>query len=117
MRSVELLTRETWKEFLAAPLAVLMLAKSDCERCAAWTEELNAFLGTADAPPDVRFGKLYLDKPGLIEFKKANPWIAEVDDLPFNVIYASGERVKSFAGSGLDRLRSRLRRVAPPTGS
>jgi hypothetical protein len=111
MIAVEMVTRENWREFLASPFAVLMLAKTDCDRCAAWTEELNAFLGRGEAPAGVRFGKLYLDKPGLIEFKKANPWIAELDVLPFNVIYSSGEQVKSFAGSGVDRLRKRLDRV------
>lgn len=114
MSAVEMVTRESWKEFLASPVAVLMLAKTDCGSCAAWTEELNAFLASGEAPEGVRFGKLYLDKPGLIEFKKGNPWIAELDVLPFNVIYVAGERMKSFAGSGVDRLLSRLRRVMEP---
>lgn len=114
MSALEIVTRENWKEFLASPVAVLMLSKTDCNACAAWTEELGAFLAGDDVPEGVRFGKLYLDKPGMIEFKKANPWIAELDVLPFNVIYVKGERAKSFAGSGIDRLRNRLRRIMEP---
>jgi hypothetical protein len=53
---------------------------------------------------------MVLDQRGLIELK-ANPWLAEVDVLPFNVIYVGGERVKTFAGGGLERLRNRLARI------
>ena len=49
------------------------------------------------------------DEGGLVDFKRANPWLAEVDVLPFNQIWVNGERSKSFAGSGVDRLVPRLR--------
>jgi hypothetical protein len=90
---------------------VLILAKTTCDNCARWAEELESALIDEAAFPGVRFGKIFLDQRGLISFKKANPWIAEVDVLPFNVLYVKGERVKSFAGGGIDRLRSRLQRL------
>src|SRR5947209_17205216 len=45
-------------------------------------------------------------------FRSANPWIAELDVLPFNQIYVAGERSKSFAGAGIERLVSRLRNLS-----
>jgi len=111
MRALENLDGTTWKEFLEAPTAVLMLGKSDCEACKAWTAELEAFLASDARWPDVRFGKILLDQRGLIDFKRANPWLGEVKDLPYTAIYVNGERGKSFVGGGMDRLATRLSKV------
>jgi len=108
---LELLDAKSWEPFLASPAAVLMLGKSDCPACAAWTEELEAFLATDDRFGHVRFGKILLDTPGLVGFKRANPWIAELDVLPVNVLYAGGREVKRFAGAGVDRLVTRLEKL------
>ena len=59
----------------------------------------------------MRFGKVLLDKGGLGAFKKANPWVAEVKDLPTNAIYVNGELKKQFAGGGTQRLVNRLERL------
>jgi hypothetical protein len=107
-RTVETVDGGNWREFIASPRAVLMIGKSDCPACGAWNEELNGFLGSDAKWTDVRFGKMLLDKGGLIEFKRANPWLADVEELPFNVLYARGERVKSWPGSGVERLVTRL---------
>ena len=109
MGRLEAIDKTNWRGFVSAPRAVLMLGKSDCEACNAWTKELEEFLASDEEWKDVRFGKIVLDKPGLIEFKRENPWIAELDVLPFNQIYLAGERSKSFAGSGVERLVNRLR--------
>ena len=111
MQRLETLDGKTWEAFTQAPTAVLMLGKTDCEACRAWTEELNTFLESDERFKDVRFGKILLDTPGLVSFKRANPWLAEVDVLPFNVIYQGGSREKSFAGSGVERLTNRLERL------
>lgn len=116
MSRLETLDRESWKAFLEAPAAVLVLGKSDCENCARWSEELAAFLERDERWSQVRFGKLLLDQPGLAEFKRANPWLAEVDVLPTNLIYVKGERVRTFAGSGVERLEKRLHRVLEEPG-
>jgi hypothetical protein len=87
-----------------------MLGKSDCEACAAWTTELEAFLADDTRWRHVRFGKLLLDTPGLIAFKRANPWIAELDMLPMNLLYLNGQESKRFAGGGVERLVTRLER-------
>jgi hypothetical protein len=107
-RTLETVDGGNWREFIASPRAVLMIGKSDCPACGAWTEELNGFLGSDGKWTDVRFGKMLLDKGGLIEFKRANAWLADVEELPFNVLYERGERAKSWPGGGVERLVSRL---------
>lgn len=111
MGRLETIDGENWEDFLRAPIAVLMLGKSDCAACAAWTDELTRFLATDTVWTGVRFGKMLLDKGGLVGFKRAHPWIAELDVLPFNQIFVAGARGKSFAGDGIERLVSRLRQV------
>jgi hypothetical protein len=108
---LEILDGRSWEPFVAAPAAVLMLGKSDCDACKAWSAELEGFLASDERFGGVRFGKVLLDTPGLASFKRANPWIAGLDSLPFNVIFVKGERVKDFAGGGIDRLVNRLERV------
>ena len=111
MSRIEAIGGSGWEEFVASPVAVLVLGRSDCEACAQWSAELEAHLGDPSRWPEVRFGKVLLDTPGLVGFKRANPWVAELDALPSTHIYIQGERVKSFAGGGVSRLESRLRRV------
>jgi len=114
---LETIDGKSWEAFVAAPVAVLMLGKSDCEACRTWTAELSEWLAGEQRFRNVRFGKLLLDTPGLVSFKRANPWIAEVDTLPFNLIYGRGERVKQFAGGGVERLVARLERVTAVPGA
>jgi hypothetical protein len=88
-----------------------MLGKSDCDHCNEFTEELHTFLAADQTYADIRFGKILLDRGGLATFKRANPWLAEVDVLPYTLIYRGGEKVAEFAGGGIARLESRLQRV------
>ena len=111
MSRLEVVDAKNWEEFVQSPTAVLMLGKTDCAACNEWTEELTAFLGDASRYPEVRFGKIVIDKPGLVSFKRANPWLAEVDVLPFTVLYKGGEKQKTFAGKGIERLTNRLDRL------
>lgn len=111
MNRLETLDGTNWEEFTKAPAAVIMLGKTDCAACSDWTEELSSFLESDERFKDVRFGKMLLDKPGLVSFKKASPWLSKVDVLPFNVIYINGEREKTFAGKGVERLTNRLERL------
>jgi hypothetical protein len=41
-----------------------------------------------------------------------SPWLAEVDELPFNQLYVDGQRSKAWPGGGVERLVTRLRSVA-----
>jgi len=106
----------SWEALVATPWSVLMLGKSDCEHCASYTEELQTFLAGDATYGDVRFGKILLDRGGLVAFKRANPWIAELDVLPYTLIYRQGEKVAEFAGGGVGRLVARLARVRGEPG-
>jgi hypothetical protein len=116
MPSLESIDGTNWEGFLGAQWSVLMLGKSDCEHCAEFTEELQAFLAADHPYGDVRFGKMLLDRGGLVTFKRANPWLAELDVLPYTVIYRSGQKLAEFAGGGIGRLESRLERVRSEAG-
>jgi len=109
MSRLEKIEPETWREFVAAPVSVLMLGKSDCAQCAQWTEELEQFLAGDEEFARVRFGKVLLDQRGFTDLKREQRWIADVDALPFNQIFVNGERSKAFAGGGIERLKTRLR--------
>ena len=115
MSRLETIAGGNWEDFLSAPSAVLMLGKSDCPACVAWTKDLETFLEADGEWARVRFGKMLLDQPGLGGFKKTNPWLAELEALPMNLIYIDGEKVKDFLGSGVDRLVNRLRRLSLAT--
>lgn len=108
---LEAVTGENWREFLASDRAVLVLGKTDCANCARWSEELSAWLADEQSWTGVRFGKMMLDTRGLTEFKKENRWLADVDSLPFNVLYDHGERKSEWAGGGVQRLENRLSRL------
>jgi hypothetical protein len=110
-KTLETVDGGNWREFVAAPVALLVIGKSDCPACAEWGAELERFLATDTEWQDVRFGKMFLDKGGLIEFKRASLWLADVDELPFNQMYVGGKRSKSWPGGGIDRLVSRLQAV------
>jgi len=114
MAHLEILDRDTLDEFLASPYAVLILAKTDCAACAAWSAELGESLeGLAadDQLNSVRFGKLVLNQPGLGGFKRSSPWLKDVNDLPFTALYSDNEYRRGFIGSGWQRLVNRLNRV------
>ena len=116
MSRLETISRENWEDFLGSPAAVLMLSKSDCPACGGWTTQLIDFLETDTQWTTVRFGKLLLDQPGLGAFKKANPWLAGLTDLPLNLIYIDGEKVKEKENGGHASLRRFLSRLAGHDG-
>ena len=103
---MESLDQSNWEEFLASPLSVLVLSKTDCQSCSEWFSELENY----DVPEKIRLGKLLLDAPGIARFKIAQPWISQVDILPFNVVFVDGERKTQWGGGGIKRLQNRLGR-------
>ena len=109
MSRLELIDGENWRDFIAAPVAVLMLARGNCNACASWTEELTAELEDPARGEGIRFGKMLLDGKGLIDFKRESLWLASVDALPTSVIYVNGERKIIMAGGDWAELENRLK--------
>lgn len=109
---LEAIDGSNWQEFTQAPVAVLMLGKTDCAACSAWTEELTAALADEARWSGVRFGKMLLNQRGLSDFKReSQAWLGEVQDLPYTVIYRAGAVEKRFPGGGVERLDNRLKRI------
>ncbi len=108
---IQTLTADNLAAFESQPNRVLILGKSTCDNCHRWEAELNQAIEADEFQPEIPVGKLNLDQRGLGDFKKGNPWLVDVKDLPFNVIYKGNEIEKSYAGGGLDRLVNRLKRL------
>jgi len=85
-------------ELLTQPQAILILAKSDCGACAQYQREIEARRMRGELA-GVAIGKLTLDQQGSPGFKRDNPWLADVSQLPYTVIYARGEAIDRFAAS------------------
>jgi hypothetical protein len=117
MSRLEHVDGTSWRAFLGAPVAVLVLGKTTCPACQDYARDLEAFLATETRWPQVRFGKMSLDEGGLVDFKRASPWLVDVDTLPFTQIYVAGERWKDFAGGGVERLQQRLERLPSGPGA
>ena len=81
----------------------MLLGKTTCEARKTWAGELSDFLETDEEFGAVRFGTPDVDTPGLIAFKRVNPWGSGLSALPHTSIWVGG---------GVDRLANRLRRFA-----
>lgn len=108
MGQIEDLRPNTWKNFLDAPTALLVLGKGDCEPCTAWNSILNNQLNQITLLHGVCVGKILLDAPGFGQFKLDHTWVSNVDVLPFNALFINGERVAEWAGGSMDRLMKEL---------
>ncbi|HEX8857300.1 MAG TPA: hypothetical protein VF752_17025 [Thermoleophilaceae bacterium] len=89
---------ETVDRVIGARHGALVLAKDDCDNCAAYETQIRR-LHEEGQFGDLVIGKIVLTQPGCRDFKRANPWLGGVDFLPYTLLYASGEKVDEFAGS------------------
>lgn len=106
---LQMLNGETWRDFMGQDKVFLMLGKSDCAACNAWTTELEQHLGEGFEASGFKFGKLLLDQKGLTDFKREQgSWLKDVHDLPWNLLIVGGEHKKTWAGGGFDRLTTRI---------
>jgi hypothetical protein len=96
--SVSYVDDDTVDRVIRARHGALVLAKDDCDNCAAYESQIR-HLQQEGQLGDLVVGKIVLTQPGSRDFKRANPWLRELDFLPYTVLYASGEKVDEFAGS------------------
>jgi hypothetical protein len=101
---------DTVENVVGARHGALVLAKDDCENCAAYEAEIRD-LQEGGRLGDLVVGKMVLTQPGCREFKRTNPWLREVDVLPYTLLYASGEKVDEFAASRGTYLLERAQEV------
>jgi hypothetical protein len=96
--SVLYLDDDTVDRVVGARHGALVLAKDNCENCAAYEAQIRR-LQEEGQLGDLVVGKIVLTQPGCRGFKRANPWLSQVDFLPYTLLYASGEKVDEFAAS------------------
>jgi len=89
---------DTVEAVLDAPHGALVLAKDDCDNCAAYEADIRR-LQEQGQLGDLVVGKIILTRPGCRRFKRENPWLRGVADLPYTLLYADGEKVDEFAAS------------------
>jgi hypothetical protein len=89
---------DTIDGIVGARHGALVLAKDDCDNCAAYEAEIRR-LQDQGLLGDLAVGKIMLTRPGCREFKRANPWLRDVADLPYTLLFASGQKVDEFAAS------------------
>jgi hypothetical protein len=90
--AAEILTDDTWPEFIAQRDAVLILTRNSCENCDPFVKTL--------ATNDFPVAKIVLDSPGTVGFKTSFPQIAsEASVLPFSILFSRGEWLDSVMGA------------------
>ena len=103
---------ETMAEVLEAEQAILILTKSDCGYCAAYQAGIAGLQARGELD-GFAVRKLVLDERGATRFKRDNAWLADVEVLPYTVLYRRGERIAGFAGSSAAYLREWLGSALP----
>jgi len=79
--------------------AVVVLTRSSCGACAEYIETIAALQQSDERIAQIPFLKVVLDHGGSAHFKRANPWIALLDDLPHTALFRRGVLVDRFSAS------------------
>src|SRR5262245_66385540 len=104
--SVLYVNDDTVDNVVDARHGALVLAKDDCDNCAAYEAEIRD-LQEGGKLGDLVVGKMVLTEPGCREFKRTNRWLRNVDVLPYTLLYASGEKADELAAADGDYLLER----------
>ena len=108
-------TDENVTTITGAEPGVLILAEDSCGACRSYVEDVQG-LEQRGRLEGIVIGKMVLDKPGSGGFKRDNPWLREVEVLPYTAVYERGAKVDEFAASRGSFLMERLVgvEVVPP---
>ena len=96
--SVLYVNDDTVASVVGARHGALVLAKDECDNCAAYEAEIRD-LQEGGKLGDLVVGKMVLTRPGCRDFKRTNPWLRDLDVLPYTLLYTRGEKVDEFAAS------------------
>ena len=94
------ITSDNWNEIISSPLSIVTFTKDDCQNCKKWIEKIIS----SNAIRNITFAVINLSQKGLGKIKIENPWISQIDILPFIVLFADGELHENWSGGNEDRL-------------
>lgn len=98
--SIIRVTLDNWKEIISLPLSVVVFSKDDCQNCKLWIDKLHDLKDFED----ITFAIINLSDKGLGKIKIENPWISQIDILPFNALFINGKLRDNWSGANEDRL-------------
>jgi hypothetical protein len=110
---VLIVTDANLDEVRNADLGVLILTKSDCGYCTQYQQEIAALRESGGLRGPI-IGKMLLDRPGSLGFKRENAWLAGVTHLPYTLIYRHGARIDEFDASKASYLAERIADLERP---
>jgi hypothetical protein len=93
-------TSNNWEEIISSPLSLVIFTKNECKDCKQWLDKLNV----SDRFEKMIYAVMNLSDKGLGKIKIENPWISQIDILPFNVLFVEGELQENWSGANEDRL-------------
>jgi hypothetical protein len=92
----------------SADVAVLVVTLTTCDACAAYETDVLEHWPAAEHA-GVALGKVVLDGPGGVRFRRDNPWVDDLDFLPYTLLYVRGVAVEEFATAHAAYLLERVR--------
>lgn len=98
--SIIRVTSDNWQEVISLPLSVVVFTKDDCQDCKLWIDKLH----DSKDLEEITFAIINLSEKGLGKIKIENPWISQIDILPFNVLFSNGKLHDNWSGANEDRL-------------
>ncbi len=104
MNSIQHIDDSNFEAFMEHDRVALLLTRSTCGNCVNYTQEIQELIEKGRLE-DLHIGKVILDQAGSVKLKKANPWIKDLDFVPYTVLYDKGQKVEEFAASRGDYLR------------
>jgi hypothetical protein len=109
-----IITDANLDEVRNADLGVLILTKTDCGYCAQYQQEITALRERGRLQGPI-IGKILLDRPGSLGFKRDNAWLAGVTHLPYTLVYRHGARIDEFDASKGSYLAERVADLERPS--
>jgi hypothetical protein len=94
--------------FLNAERAALIFTRNDCGSCSVYLGEVKEARKQGRLKATL-LGEVVLDDPGALGIERRNPWLSQLEFLPYALFYKEGEKVDDFAASEAGYLLERIK--------
>ncbi len=99
---------DNYDAFLNAERAALIFTRNDCGSCSGYLGEVKETRKQGKLKA-ISLGEVVLDEPGALGTKRRNPWLFQLEFLPYALLYKEGEKVDEFAASKASYLLERVK--------